>query len=109
MSAICGVKVTETDVKDAKRRGAGPEQLAGCITELNDDDRRFLTTWFGFRPIVPEVFEIAWMLCTPGSAAAGELDDLLDDAMQEEAGCSEKNATEHPEAPERRKIFGELE
>ena len=105
MSAICGVKITETNVKDAKRRGAGPEQLAGCITELNDDDRRFLTTWFGFRPIVPEAFEIAWMLCTPGSAAAGELDDLLDDAMQEEAGCSEKNATEHPEAPERRKIF----
>ena len=48
MSAICGVKVTETDVKNAKRRGAGAGELAGCITELNDDDRRFLMTWFGF-------------------------------------------------------------
>ena len=34
MSALCGAKVTETDVKNAKRRGAKPEELTGCITEL---------------------------------------------------------------------------
>ena len=81
MSAICGVKVTETDVKNAKRRGAEPEDLAGSITELTDDDRRFLTTWFGFGSIVPEVFDIAWMLCEPGSAAEAELDELFEDAV----------------------------
>ena len=42
MSALCGVKITETDVKNAKRRGAKPEDLTGSITELTDDDRRFL-------------------------------------------------------------------
>ena len=109
MSAICGVKITETDVKNAKRRGTGAGELAGCITQLNDDDRRFLMTWFSFRPIVREAFEIAAMLCAPTSQAADELDDLLDDAMREEAGCSEKNTTEDPETPARRKNFRELE
>jgi hypothetical protein len=84
MSAICGVKVTETDVKNAKRRGAEPERLAGCITELTDDDRQFLTPWFGFHTIVPEAFDIAWKLFKPGSAAATELDELFEDARAEQ-------------------------
>ena len=84
MSALCGMKVTESNVKDAKRRGAGPEELAGCITELDDDDRRFLMTWFGFSSIVPETFEIAAMLCAPGSAAEAELDELFEDSRPEQ-------------------------
>jgi hypothetical protein len=87
MSAICGVKVSETDVKNAKRRGAGPEELDGSITALTDDDRRFLVTWLGFSPIVPDTFDTVWRLCAPGSAAADELDELFEDARPEqEAG-----------------------
>ena len=80
MSALCGAKVTETNVKDAKRRGAGPADLVGCIATLTDDDRRFLTAWFCFFPIAPEVLDIAEMLCEQGSAAAAELDELFLDA-----------------------------
>jgi hypothetical protein len=84
MSAICGVKVTETDIKNAKRRGAGPEELAGCITALTDDDRRFLIAWFGFHTIMLEAFDIAERLCKPDSMAAKELDELFDDARPEQ-------------------------
>jgi len=80
MSAICGVKITEMDVKNAKRRGTGPAELAGSIATLTDDDRRFLMSWFGFYSIAPEVCDIAEMLCARGSAATEELDELFDDA-----------------------------
>ena len=80
MTALCGVKVTETNVKDAKRRGAGPDDLAGSIASLTDDDRRFLTAWFRLFPVAPEVFDVAEMLCEQGSAASAELDDLFLDA-----------------------------
>jgi hypothetical protein len=81
MSTLCGVKLSETDVKNAKRRGASLADLTGCITELMDDDRRFLTAWFGFGSIVPEATDIAWMLCGRGSAAEEELDGLFADAV----------------------------
>ena len=80
MTALCGVKVTETNVKDAKRRGVGPGDLVGSIASLTDDDRRFLTAWFRLFPVAPEVLGIAEMLCEPGSAASAELDDLFLDA-----------------------------
>ncbi len=83
MSAICGVKITETDVKNAKRRGAGTGTLAGCIAELNDDDRRFLHSWFRFHTIVPEALDIAERLCAPGSTAAVELEELFQDAQDD--------------------------
>ena len=102
MSAISGMKITETNIKDAKRRGMKPEDMAGCITELTDDDRRFLTAWLGFHPIVPEAFEIAEMLCEPGSRAAEELDELFEDvacAWEDEeahqAPCSKPQTTAH--------------
>ena len=80
MTALCGVKVTETNVKDAKRRGAGPDDLVDSIASLTDDDRRFLTAWFRLFPVAPEVLDIAEMLCEQGSAASAELDDLFLDA-----------------------------
>ena len=96
------MKITETNVKNAKRRGMKPEDLAGCITELTDDDRRFLIAWLGFHPIVPEAFEIAEMLCEPGSRAAEELDELFEDvacAWEDEeahqAPCSKPQTTAH--------------
>ena len=102
MSAISGMKITETNVKDAKRRGMKPEDMVGCITELTDDDRRFLVAWLGFHPIVPEAFEIAEMLCEPGSRAAEELDELFEDvacAWEDEeahqAPCSKPQTTAH--------------
>ena len=80
MTALCGAKVTETHVKDAKRRGVGPDDLVGSIASLTDDDRRFLTAWFRLFPVAPEVLGIAEMLCEQGSAALAELDDLFLDA-----------------------------
>jgi hypothetical protein len=80
MTALCGGKVTETHVKDAKRRGVGPDDLVGSIASLTDDDRRFLTAWFRLFPVAPEVLGIAEMLCEQGSAASAELDDLFLDA-----------------------------
>jgi len=60
-----------------------PAELIFSISELCDDDRAFLTTWFGFYPIAPETFEIAAQLCAPGSAADAELDELFEDARVE--------------------------
>ena len=80
MTALCGVKVTETNVKDAKRRGAGPNDLVQSIASFTDDDRRLLAAWFRLFPVAPEVLDIAEMLCEQGSAASAELDDLFLDA-----------------------------
>ena len=89
MTALCGVKVTETNVKDAKRRGAGPDDLVGSIASLTDDDRRFLTAWFRLFPVAPEVLDIAEMLCEQGSAASAELDDLFLDATAFDTSCGD--------------------
>lgn len=83
MSAICGMRISETDVKNAKRRGAGLE-LDGSIIELTDDDRQFLDVWFKFCRIAPEAADMVWQLCAPGSRAADELDDLFWDARPEQ-------------------------
>ena len=80
MTALCGVKITETDLKNAKRRGADPADLAGSITELSEDDRRFLVSWFSFHGIVPNAVDIVRRLCAPGSAAELDLDGLLEEA-----------------------------
>ena len=80
MTALCGVKVTETSVKDAKRRGVAPVDLSNSIASLTDDDRRFLTAWFRLFPVAPEVLEVAEVLCEQGSAASAELDELFLDA-----------------------------
>jgi hypothetical protein len=80
MTALCGVKVTETSVKDAKRRGVGPVDLINSIASLTDDDRKFLTAWFRLFPVAPEVLDVAEVLCKPGSAASSELDELFLDA-----------------------------
>jgi hypothetical protein len=77
------VKINEMKVKNTKRRGAGPTALIGSITAFTDDDQRFLTAWLDFHRIAPEVFDIAEMICSPGSAAAEELEDLLRDSMAE--------------------------
>jgi hypothetical protein len=74
--------VSETSVKNAKRRGAGPTALVGSILEFTDDDRTFLTTWFRFYSVAPAVFDIAEMLCAAGSAAAEELDELFQDSFR---------------------------
>jgi hypothetical protein len=89
MTALCGVKVTETHVKDAKRRGVGPDDLVDSIASLTDDDRRFLTALFRLFPVAPEVLGIAEMLCEPGSAASGELDDLFLDATAFDTSSSD--------------------
>ena len=84
MSALCGMKVTEIGRQErqtARRRAC--KSWPAASTELDDDDRRFLVTWFGFYSIVPETFEIAAQLCEPGSAAEAELDELFEDARPE--------------------------
>jgi hypothetical protein len=81
MTGLCGVKVTETNVKDAKRRGAGPDGLVHSISSFTDDDRRFLTACLCFFPVAPEVLAVTEMLCGQGSPASAELDDLFLDAM----------------------------
>jgi hypothetical protein len=81
MTGLCGVKVTETNVKDAKRRGAGPDGLVDSISSLTDDDRRFLTALLCFFPVAPEVLDVTETLCGQGSPSSVELDDLFLDAM----------------------------
>jgi hypothetical protein len=81
MTGLCGVKVTETNVKDAKRRGVGPDGLVHSISSLTDDDRRFLTALLCFFPIAPEVLDMIETLCGQLSPASAELDDLFVDAM----------------------------
>jgi hypothetical protein len=81
MTGLCGVKVTETNVKDAKRRGTGPDGLVHSISSLTDDDRKFLTALLCFFPVAPEVLDMTETLCGQGSPASAELDDLFLDAM----------------------------
>jgi hypothetical protein len=80
MTGLCGVKVTEATVKDAKRRGVGPDGLVHSISSLTDDDRRFLTALLCFFPVTPAVLDIAEALCGQGSPASAELEDLFLDA-----------------------------
>jgi len=87
MTALCGVKVTETKVKDAKRRGKRPDDLVDSIASFTDHDRRFLTAWFRLFPVAPEVLDIAEMICKQGSTASDELDDLFLDATAFDASC----------------------
>jgi hypothetical protein len=77
MSALTGVKITKTTVKNARRRGAGPGALVGCLTTLNKEDESFLLKWLRFNTIA-ETSDIVWMLVAPGSAAAEALEDLRD-------------------------------
>ena len=91
MTALCGVKVTETKVKDAKRRGAGPDDLVDSIASFTDEDRRFLTALFHLFPVAPEVLDIAEMICEQGSAASAELDDLFLDATAFDTSCGDQD------------------
>jgi hypothetical protein len=80
MTGLCEVKVTEMNVKDAKRRGVGPDGLVHTISSLTDDDRRFLTALLCFFPVAPQVLDMTETLCGQGSPAWAELDDLFLDA-----------------------------
>jgi hypothetical protein len=77
MSALTGAKLTKMNVKDARRRGAGPNALVGSLTALNKEDESFLLKWLRFNTIA-ETTKIARMLVAPGSAAAETLNSIID-------------------------------
>jgi hypothetical protein len=78
MSGLCGIRITEMDLKNAKRRGARPDAMIHSISRFTDGDRGFLAEWFKLFPVAPDVLDVMELLCAPGSAAAGELDSLFD-------------------------------
>ena len=41
-TALCGVPINETNVKDAKRRGAGPDKIQGSIADFTFEDEAFV-------------------------------------------------------------------
>jgi hypothetical protein len=70
LSALCQVPVTVTTVKNAKRRGVGPEKLEHSIAYLTSADEEFAAALLAWRPMARPLLDA---LCVPGSTAARQV------------------------------------
>ena len=74
-TALCGVPINETNVKDAKRRGGAPDALQGSVDCLTFEDQAFARALLSWRN---GAWEILKKLCKPGSQAAMRLETIVD-------------------------------
>jgi hypothetical protein len=77
-TALCHVPVTVTTVKNAKRRGAGPDRLEGSIDRLSKEDEEFAAALFRWRV---ETLDLLVRLCSPGSEAEARVWNVFDRTM----------------------------
>jgi hypothetical protein len=85
-TALTGVLVTTTTVKNAKRRGAKPDALQGNITHLSDGDEGFACTFLQWRV---DAWDFLYGLCKGRSAAETSLWGALRAATELRAMCDE--------------------
>jgi hypothetical protein len=79
-TALSGVPINETNIKDAKRRRAGPNKIRESITDLSPEDESFARALLRWRV---EGWEILKLLCKPGSPAAIQMEKLVDTVLLE--------------------------
>jgi hypothetical protein len=96
-TALSGVPISETNVKDAKRRGAGPNKLRESITDLSPEDESFARGLLRWRV---EAWEILKLLCKPGSPAAIQMEKLVDAVLLEDLANSAFDHLEPDNEPE---------
>ena len=77
-TALCGVPINETNVKDAKRRGASPDKIQGSIAYFTFEDEAFASALLGWRI---EAWDLVKQLCKSGSQAEMRLKALVDLAL----------------------------
>jgi hypothetical protein len=81
-TALCGVQISETNVKDTKRRGAGADELQESITYLTADDEAFAGAFLRWRI---GAWDLLTLLCKPGSQAATRVKELVAAALSDDA------------------------
>jgi hypothetical protein len=74
MSALCRVTITETTIKNAKRRGVGPDKLPHSIAFLTAADEEFVAAMLAWRLTAKSSLDA---LCVPGSMAERQLDEAF--------------------------------
>ena len=74
MSALCRVAITETTIKNAKRRGVGPDKLEHSIAFLTVADEEFAAAMLAWRLTAKSSLDA---LCVPGSMAERQLDEAF--------------------------------
>ena len=77
-TALCGVPINETNVKDAKRRGASPDKIQGSIADFTFEDEAFVCALLRWRI---EGWDLVRQLCKSGSQAEMRLKALVDIAL----------------------------
>ena len=95
-TALCGVPISETNVKDAKRRGAGPDKLQGSIAYFTFEDEAFARALLSWRI---EAWDVLKELCKPGSQAAMRVEAIVDVVLLEDArtpSSTTQNPTTNP-------------
>jgi hypothetical protein len=96
-TALCGVPISETHIKDRKRRSAGPKELPESITDLSPEDESFARRLLCWRV---EAWEILKLLCKPGSPATIKTKQLVDAVLLEDLANSDFDCMEPDYEPE---------
>jgi hypothetical protein len=96
-TALCGIPITETNVKDAKRRGASPDRIQGSIACFTFEDEAFACAVLRWRI---EAWDLVRELCKPGSEAAMRVEDLLDLVLLEGVPDAEFDGSEPDDEPD---------
>jgi hypothetical protein len=95
-TALCGVQITETNVKDAKRRGAHPDKLQGSIAYFTFEDEAFARAFLRWRF---GAWELLAVLCKPGSQAAARVKKLVDMALLDDVPDTDFDSWEPEDEP----------
>ena len=74
MSALCGVAVTETTIKNAKCCGVGLDKLEDSIAFLTVADQEFAVAALAWRLTAKSSLDA---LCVPGSKAQQQLEETF--------------------------------
>ena len=81
-TALCGVPISETKVKDAKRRGGGPDKLQASVACFTFEDEAFARALLSWRI---DAWDVLKELCKPGSQAAMRVETIVDLVLLEDA------------------------
>jgi hypothetical protein len=95
-TTLCGVPINETNVKDAKRRGAGPDKIQGSIADFTFEDEAFACALLRWRI---EAWDVLRELCMPSSQAAKRVEAIVDVVLLEDARDTEFDDLEPDDEP----------
>ena len=96
-TSLCGVPISETNVKDAKRRGASPDKLQGSIACFTFEDEAFARALLSWRI---DAWDVLKELCKPGSEAAMRVEPIVDVVLLEDARDTEFDDPEPDDEPD---------